>query len=353
MFKLGPRIALEFGSSYARFYLQGKGIIRTEPTIVAVNEDNQVLALGGEAEKMFGKTPTDIHLVQLVNRGRIVDYSLSRVFLNYFFKTLGPVNWLLKPEVLVAAPASLTPVDRTALVEVVLASGARVVHLVNQPLAAALGLQIPLAEPQGNLILDIGSGLSEISLISMGNVVVVRRAGWGSEDIDEALVDYFLRAHKLVVGKKTAEKIKLLLGSPLPLTLSEKKELKKQDRDEVLFLENDNLLLEVGGRDEFTDLPRRIKISSDEVSQVIAHQLRPLTEVITEIMHNIPPELITDVMDKGIVMIGGGALLKHLSEFLTAKVAIPCYLADDPQLTVIKGSGQIVENLDYFQSVLS
>ncbi len=353
MFKFGPRLALDFGSCKSRFYLAGKGVVRTEPTLLAVDENNRVLALGKEAEKMLGKTPTDIHLSKPVQRGKITDYNLSRLFLSYFFKLLTSVNWFIKPEVLIPVPASLTPVEKTALIEATLASGARVVHLVNQPIAAALGLQIPLAEPQGNLILSFGGGISEISLISMGNVIAVRRAEWGSGDIDQAIVDHFLKKHKLIIGQKTAEKIKLTLGSPLPLTLAEKENLKKASKEDLLFIEGDKLFIEVGGRDEFTDLPRRVKISADEISQIIASQMEVLLKIITEIMHDIPPELITDVMDKGIVIIGGGALLRHLSEFLTSRVAIPCYLADNPESVIIRGSGQIVENLDYFKAVLS
>ncbi len=353
MFKFGPRLALDFGSYESRFYLAGKGVVRVEPTLLAVDEDNRVLALGREAEKMLGKTPTDIHLSRPVQRGRITDYNLSQLFLSYFFKLLASVNWFIRPEVLISIPASLTPVEKTALIEATLASGARVVHLVNQPIAAALGLQIPLAEPQGNLILSFGGGVSEISLVSMGNVIAVRQAEWGSSDIDQAIVDHFLKKHKLIIGQKTAEKIKLVLGSPLPLTLAEKEGLKRMSKEDSLFLRGDELFIEVGGRDEFTDLPRRVKISADEITQVISEQMKILLKIIAEIMHNIPPELITDVMDKGIVIIGGGALLRHLSEFLTSQVAIPCYLADDPASVIIRGSGQVVENLDYFNAVLS
>ncbi len=352
MLQFGPQIAIDIGSQNSRFYLRGQGIVKNEPTILAVDENNQILSSGSEAKNMLGRTPSDVRLIKPLIQGKITDYYFTKAFLSLIFRQIVQINFLIKPEILVSVPASATSVERTALIEAILSSGARMVHLIDQPLSAALGVQIPMAEPRGSLILSIGAGLTEISLISMGNVVAVRSLGFAGSDLSQALVEFFQKKFNLIIGQQMAEKIKLLIGSAMPFSLAEKKKLKQMDKEEILFLEGDVLSIEVSGRDEFTDLPRRVKVNVDEINQVIKAGLNEITRTVTDIMHNIPPELVTDIINKGIVMIGGTATLPHLAEFLTQKVGIPCYLADDPLNAVIKGNGQVLENLSLFNYAL-
>ncbi|NOY15187.1 MAG: rod shape-determining protein [bacterium] len=353
MLDWGKRVAIDLGTYTTRVFLPSQGVVLQEPTLLAVRLDNnKVVAVGKEAEKMMGRTPDEIVAVRPVNKGVISDFQLAATFIEHTLRQVTKIGLFHRPTILVSLPAGVSQVERKVLVEAFLTSGARAVHIVPRPLSGAVGANIPMAEPIGSVILDIGGGLTEVSLVSMGNVISIKNMGFGGIDLTYELIKYLESEHNLIVGFQAAEKMKRIIGSVGQLTEHSIKDFKKLHEDGLIGIDDKGVWMEISGRDGLTSLPNKIKVYSSDINQVIDKKVKKVSELLGQIMKHVPPELVTDVMDKGVVMMGGGSLLNFLPEYLTNLVGVPCYLAQQPATCVIEGSGKILENLDLFEYTL-
>jgi rod shape-determining protein MreB len=316
-------------------YVPNKGIVIDEPSVVAVSlDDNSILAVGNEAKKMLGRTPDTIVASRPLKDGVIADYRVTEAMLKYFItKAIGNVR-LFRPEVMVSIPAGITSTERRAVIDATLQAGAKAAYVIKEPVAAAIGAGIPIAHSSGNMVIDIGGGTTEVAVISLGGIVAANSARVAGNKLDQAIADYIRKKHNLAVGDRTAEDIKIKIGAAIPV---------KKER-----------CLEIKGRDMITGLPRTIKICTNEISEAIQDQLREIIQTVKLVLQETPPELSADVIDKGMVLTGGGALLRNLNELITKTTGVPCYVAEDPLLCVAKGTGIALENLDsYKRSILS
>lgn len=331
---LSKRIAIDLGTANSLVYVTGRGIVLNEPTVVAVTvDDNKVVAVGNTAKEMLGRTPVGLTASRPLRNGVIADYVVTEAMLKYFVKkALGGVR-LLKPEVMVSVPAGVTSVESRAVLDAAMAAGARTAYLIPEPLAAAIGARIPIAEPSGSMVVNSGGGTTEVAVISLGGVVVHGSVRVAGNSIDEAIASFLRRQYNLIIGERTAEDVKIRIGSALPL----KEELK----------------MEVKGRDWAAGLPRTVKIFSTGVTEAIQGPLNEITRAIREVLEQTPPELSSDVIDKGMVLTGGTALLRNFDKLLTEATGVPAHVADDPLLCVVKGAGIAVENLDVFRKSIT
>ncbi len=353
MLNLKQRIVLDFGTENTRLYVLDTEKLIIEPTVLTVAEETgTVLAMGLEAKQMIGRTPHDIISVKPVNRGIVADYNLGFIYLKYLFNKATKISWLTKPEVLVSMPTSSSQVEKKIIASMLKDVGARIVHIVEQPITASIGAKIPIAEPIGSLILDIGGGKTQISLISMGNIISYRHLDWGGNDLTEDIRLYFQDNFNLLIGYHLAETLKLQTGFLESKNLRRvKQRLLKQKRLEIVET-GDDLGIRISGRDLVTNLPQKVVVTNKQLSLVIQKSLKPVIHLINNIMQDIPPELINDVIDKGVVMTGGGSLLSYLPEYLTRSIGLPCYLAEEPETRIIYGSAKMLENLELFRYTL-
>ena len=333
---LFKRLGIDLGTANSLVYLQGEGIILNEPTVVAVSlTDKKVVAVGNEAKEMLGRTPENIIASRPMRNGVIADYQITEAMLRFFLQKACGRSFLFKPEVMIAIPAGCTQVEKRAVEGAALSAGARSVYMIYQPLAAAIGAGIPIAEASGNMIVDIGGGAAEAAVISLGGVVISRSLRVGGNKIDDALATFIKRKQGLVIGDTTAENIKIKIGSALRVAPAENKKM------------------EVRGRDNITGLPRKIEFSTNEVVEAISHPLRQIVNLVKSVLEEIPPELASDIIDKGIVLSGGSTMLKRFSQLLTKETGVPCYVNDDPLLAVVKGTGIALENLDTYKRIIT
>jgi len=327
---IGKQIAIDLGTANTVVWLAGRGIVLNEPTVVAVFlEDNRVLAVGNEAKTMLGRTPGNIAALKPLREGVIADYEVTEAMLRYFIQKVCGKVWLFKPEVMICTPAGVTQVERRAVLDATLSAGARVAYLIDEPLAAAIGAKIPIAQPSGNMILDMGGGASEAAVVSLGGVVVHKSVRIAGNRIDEAIASYLRRKHNIAVGEQTAEEIKIKIGSALPLSKEE--------------------TMEVKGRDSLLGLPKIINLSSREVSETIRPTLNSIMAMIKEVLEETAPELSSDIIDKGIVMTGGTSLLRNFDKLLTQELGVSCHVAEDPLFCVVRGTGIALENIDLYK----
>ncbi len=333
MFK-GKKIGIDLGTANSLVWIAGEGLVLNEPTVVAVKDETlEVLAVGEEAKIMLGRTPIGISASRPMKDGVIADYAVTEAMLRFFIKkALKRTNKLAKPEVMICVPAGCTQVERRAALDATLAAGARKAYLIDEPLAAAIGAGIPVAEASGNMILDIGGGAAEAAVISLGGVVVTKSARVGGTRLDQAIIDYVRRKHNLIIGEVTAEKIKIKVGSATKLKKVEK--------------------MKVKGRGVVQGLPRTIEISSDEVTEAMQKPLSQIVSMVKAVLEETPPELSSDIIDKGIVMSGGTSTLRNLDELLTRETGVPCYVAEDPLLCVVKGVGKAIENIEMYKNAI-
>ena len=346
-------MAIDLGTEMTRVFLPGKGIVMEMPSLMAVRlDDGRVVAIGKEAKQMMGRTPDEIEMVRPVQKGMISEYKWAVTFVEYVLRKSVGTGILHRPEVLVSVPVGVSEVERKILVEVFLTAGAKVVHIVPKPLAGAVGAKVPMAEPVGSLVLDIGGGVTEVSLLSMGNVISAKSEGTGGVDLTNELCNFLESKHHLIIGFQAAEKMKQIIGSAKLLDEKDISEHKRLLDDGVLGVDDKGVWMEISGRDELTGLPNKMLVYNSDVVGVVTKQIKKIGEMLGWIMKQVPPELVTDVMDKGVVMMGGGSLLKYLPEYLTELIGIPCYLVEDPQRCVIEGSGRILENLEMFEYTL-
>ncbi|MBI2337846.1 rod shape-determining protein [Candidatus Daviesbacteria bacterium] len=336
MFNFSKRVGIDLGTANSLVYLAGSGIVLNEPTVVAVTTDDQrVLAVGNEAKEMLGRTPGNIIASRPMRDGVIADYVITEAMIRYFLDKVCGSSRLFKPEVMVCAPAGVTSVEKRAILDATLSAGARTAFLIDEPLAAAIGAKIPIANPSGNMIVDIGGGTTEAAVVCLGGVVVHSSVRVGGNKVDEAIQSYIRRKHNLIIGERMAEEVKIKIGSAIKLKPNE---LQK---------------MEVRGRDAFTGLPRTIEITSDEVTEAIADITNKIVSAVKGVLEQIPPELASDIIDKGIVMSGGTSLLRNLDKLLTDSLGVPAALAENPLLCVALGTGLALENLDLYKRSVS
>lgn len=332
---LVKKVGIDLGTANVLVYLAGEGIVLNEPTVVAVRaEDSRVVAVGQEAKEMLGRTPGNIVATRPLKDGVIADYIITQSMLAYFIdKVCGKVRFF-KPEVMVCIPSGVTQVEKRAVLDATLTAGARAVYLIEEPLAAAIGAKIPIAQATGHMILDSGGGTSDIAVISLGGVVVHKSIRFAGNKIEEAIANYIRKKYNLLLGERTVEEIKIRIGNATPST----KDIQK---------------MEVKGRDSVSGLPTTTEITDIEVAEAIIPVLKNLVSAIKEVFEMTPPELASDIIDKGIVLSGGTSMLKNLDKFITVQTGVPSYMAEDPLFCVIRGTGVALENLDLYKKSIS
>lgn len=336
MFNFSKRVGIDLGTANSLVYLAGQGIVLNEPTVVAITtDDNRVLAVGNEAREMLGRTPGNITASRPMKDGVIADYVITEAMIRYFLDKVCGHSRIFKPEVMVCAPAGVTSVEKRAILDATLSAGAKVAFLIDEPLAAAIGAKIPIANPSGNMIVDIGGGTTEAAVICLGGVVVHSSVRVGGNRIDEAIQNYVRKKHNLIIGERMAEEVKIKIGSATQLKVSEL------------------IKMEIRGRDAFSGLPKTVEIDSDEVTEAISGVTQRIVAAAKGVLEQIPPELASDIIDKGIVMSGGTSLLRNLDKLLTESLGVPASLADNPLLCVALGTGIALENLDLYKRSVS
>lgn len=331
---LSKRIGIDLGTANSLVWLAGQGIVLNEPTVVAVSvEDNRVVAVGNEAKTMLGRTPGNIEALRPLKDGVIANYQVTEAMLRYFIQKVCGKAFLFKPEVMICVPAGVTQVEKRAVLDATLSAGARVAYLIDEPLAAAIGAKIPIANPSGNMIVDSGGGATEAAVISLGGVVVHKSVRIAGNKLDEAIAAYLRKKHNLVIGEQTSEEIKVKIGSATLLP-----------REEIL---------EVKGRDSVLGLPKAIQINSSEITEAIKSTVLQIIGAVKAVLEEIPPELASDIIDKGIVMSGGTSMLRNFDKLMTQETGVPCYVAEDAMLCVVRGTGIALENIDLYKRSLS
>jgi len=330
MFNFSKRVGIDLGTANSLVWVAGEGIVLNEPTVVAIStEDQQVVAVGNTAKEMLGRTPGNIQASKPLRDGVIADYIICEAMLRYFLdKACGRAR-LFKPEVMICVPAGVTSVERRAVLDATLSAGAKNAYLIDEPLAAAIGAKIPIAQPSGNMIVDIGGGSADVAVISLGGVVVNDSVRVGGSKIDEAIISYVRRKHNLIIGDRMAEEVKIKIGSALPLDVDEK--------------------MEIRGRDSLAGLPKTVELRASDVTEAIKTPLEQIVNVVKRVLEKTPPELASDIIDKGIVLSGGTALLRNFDQMLTLATGVPCHVADDALLCVATGTGVALEHLDLYK----
>lgn len=329
------RIGIDLGTTYTLVHLPKRGIVINEPSVVAVSiSDKKILAVGNEAKDMLGRTPDSIVAVKPLKDGVIASYRTTEAMLRYFInKAIGGVR-LFRPEVMVAVPAGISSTERRAVIDATIAAGAKAAYIIKEPVAAAIGADIPIGSASGHMIIDIGGGTAEMAVISLGGIVSSMSVRVGGNKFDEAIVEFIRKKYNLAIGERTAEDIKINIGS-------------------ALYLEN-KLTAEIKGRDILTGLPRSIMVSSNDVTDALQNELEAVINAVKQVLHETPPELSADIMDKGMVLSGGSSLLRNIDQLLSRTTSVPAYLADDAMLCVAKGTGIALDNLDsYKRSILA
>lgn len=328
------RIAIDLGTANSLVFVEEKGVVLNEPTVVAITlDDNKVVAVGSEAKEMLGRTPVGVFASRPLKHGVIADYATTEAMLKYFItKALGRAR-LIKPEVLVSVPSEVTSVESRAVLDAAYASGARRAFLIPEPLAASIGAKIPISEASGNMIVNLGGGTTEVAVISLGGLVVCKSIRVAGTNLDEAIASYLRKKYNLLVGERTAEELKIKIGSAT--------QLEEETRTEVK------------GRDSIIGLPQTVEVTSSEITKVLQAPLDEIVTGIKSVLEKTPPEISSDVIDKGMVISGGTSLLRNLDKLLTAEIGVPCHQADNPLFCVVKGAGEAVVNIDVFRKSLT
>lgn len=331
---LAKRIGIDLGTANSLVWVEGQGIVLNEPTVVAVTtDDNRVIAVGNEAKQMLGRTPGNIRASRPMRDGVIADYLVTEAILRYFIQKVSSKNFFFKPEVMICVPAGCTQVERRAVLDATMSAGARVAYLIDEPLAAAIGAEIPIAAPSGSMIIDMGGGASEAAIISLGAVVTHKSVRVAGNKVDEAIASWVRKRHNLVIGDQTAETVKIRIGSAIPVAKEEK--------------------IEVKGRDSITGLPKIVELTSTEITEAIRPILNQIIGTVKNVLEETPPELASDIIDKGIVMSGGTSLLRGFDKYLTQEIGVPVHVAEEPMLCVVKGIGMALEKIDLYKRAIT
>ncbi len=324
------KLGIDLGTANILVFVPGKGIILNEPSVVAVStSNNKILAIGIEAKNMVGRTPDDIIAYRPMKDGVIADYRVTEAMLRFYFdKALGKWNFV-KPEVLVSVPAGVTSTERRAVVVAAMRAGAKSAHVVKEPILAAIGAGIPIQEASGHMVVDIGGGTTDVAVISLGGIVASTSVKCAGNRIDYSIADYIKKTFNLAIGDKTSEEIKIRVGSAIPM--------------------DEELTMSVNGRDFISGLPRTIDIKTNEIVKAIAKDLRDMIKAIKDVFQETPPELASDIIDKGIIMTGGTSMLRNFPELVYRRTGVKCTLAKDPLYCVAKGTGIALEHLDLYK----
>lgn len=358
--KLFKRLGIDLGTANSIVYVAGQGIVLNEPTVVAVAvDDRTVVAVGNEAKEMLGRTPGNIIATRPMRDGVIADYVVTEAMLKYFIRKAMGKFYLFKPEVMICVPAGCTQVERRAVMDATLQAGAKKVFLIDEPLAAAIGAGLPIGEASGNMIVDIGGGAAEAAVISLGGVVVHFSARVGGNKLDEAIANHIKKHHNLIIGDQTAEWVKIKIGDALSENSenSDSRNVRKSDSQIVGDSGSPSIpsilnFLDVKGRDAISGLPRTVTVSSKDVTEAIHPRLMQIISAIKSVLEQVPPELSSDIIDRGIVMTGGTSLLKNFPKLVTQETGVPAYAADDAILCVAKGTGIALENLEAYKRAI-
>jgi len=328
------QIGVDLGTVNVMVYVKGKGIVLREPSMVAISaNENKIVAVGEEARRMLGRTPETIEVMRPMRDGVIADYVVTEAMLRYFITKVCGRFRLFRPVVMVTVPVGVTSVESRAVHEAAVQAGGKEAYLMPEPLAAAIGAGLPIGTPTGNMVVDIGGGTSESAVISMNGIVVSSSVRVGGTEMDEAIVAYVRKKYNLLIGEPTAEEVKFELGSAMPL--------------------DEELTMEVQGRDQVAGLPKTIQIKSGEVTEAIAEPLAAIVGVVRAVLEKTPPELSSDIIDRGMVLVGGGALLRNIDRLLTKETGVPCYVAEDAMACVATGAGRALENYQILKRSLS
>jgi len=324
-----PKIGIDLGTTSILVFVPGQGIVLNEPSVVAVSDDNRVLAVGTEAKLMIGRTPESIRAYRPMRDGVIADYRVTEAMLRYFLRKSMSSFSLFRPDVMVSVPAGVTSTERRAVVEATLKAGAKNAFVVKEPILAAIGAGVPIYEPQGHMIVDIGGGTIDVAVISLGGIVSSNSVKCAGNRIDAAIIDYVKKSRNLAIGDKTAEEIKIGVGSALPL--------------------EDELSMEINGRDMVSGLPRTVEIKSNEIVKAISKELKEMIAAIKTVFQETPPELSSDIIDGGIIMTGGTSQLRNFPELIRRRTGVKAAVADQALFCVAKGTGIALEHLDVYK----
>lgn len=324
------KIGIDLGTCNSLVFVPGKGVVIEEPSVVAVSlTENRVLAIGREAKEMIGRTPETIRVYCPIRDGVIAEYKMTEVLISRFIQEVLGYFRFIKPEIVVGVPAGITSTEKRAVIEAGTLAGAKEVYLTKEPILAAIGAGIPINSCSGHMIVDIGGGTSEVAVISLGGIVTFESLRVAGDKIDEAITDYIKNKYKLAIGTQTAEEIKKKIGTAV--------------------IEENEQKMEIRGRDLIMGLPRNITVGSNEVAEAIEDTLSEIIKTIKQVLRDTPPELSADIMDKGMVISGGGALLRNIDLLVSKNIGVPCFIADDSLTCVARGTGMVLENIDYYK----
>jgi len=330
---LGRDMAVDLGTANTLVYVRGRGIVLNEPSVVAINTKNgAVLAVGSEAKRMIGRTPAHIVAIRPLKDGVIADFDTTEKMLRYFVQKVHRRSFMAKPRVVVCVPSGITAVEQRAVVQSTYRAGARAAYIIEEPMAAAIGVGLPVHEPTGNMVVDIGGGTTEVAVVSLGGIVTSQSIRIGGDELDEAIISYIKKEYSLMLGERTAEEIKLQIGSACPLP--------------------EEPQVEIRGRDLVSGLPKTIMVGSEEIRKAIEEPVNAIIDAVKDTLDRTPPELAADIMDKGIMLTGGGALLRGLDERLRQETNMPIHVAEEPLHSVAIGAGKCIEEFDQLKRVL-
>jgi rod shape-determining protein MreB len=330
---LGRDMAVDLGTANTLVYVRGRGIVLNEPSVVAVNTANgAILAVGSEAKRMIGRTPSHIRAIRPLKDGVIADFDITEKMLRYFIQKVHSRRFLAKPRVVVCVPSGITSVEQRAVEEATISAGARAAYIIEEPMAAAIGAGLPIHEPTGNMVVDIGGGTTEVAVISLGGIVTATSDRVGGDELDEAIIAFVKKEFSVMLGERTAEAIKLHVGSAFPTP--------------------DDLIAEIKGRDLVSGLPKTIHVTSEEIRRAIEEPVNAIVDAVRNTLDRCPPELAADILEKGVVLTGGGALLRGLDERLKHETGMPINIAENPLSCVAIGSGKCLEEFEVLKRVL-
>jgi len=326
-------IGIDLGTANTLVYLKGKGVILREPSVVAINNNTgQILAVGLEAKQMIGRTPGNITALRPLKDGVIADFETTQSMLRHFIRKVVGNSPLARPRVVICVPSGVTEVEKRAVVDSAMTAGAKEAFLIEEPMASAIGAGLPVEEPSGSMVVDIGGGTSEVAVISLGGIVVSRSLRVAGDEFDDSIIHYIKKEYNLMIGERTAEDIKVKIGSAFPL-----------EKEETY---------NISGRDLVTGLPKELKVSSEEIREALKEPVNSVVDSIKFTLEKTPPELAADIMERGIMLAGGGALLKGLDKLINKETGIPVFIAEQPMDCVVLGTGRVLEEIDVLSNVL-
>jgi len=326
-------MGIDLGTANSLIYVKGKGIVLTEPSVVAIQKGtSNVIAVGNEAKRMLGRTPGNILAIRPLKDGVIADFEITESMLRYFITKVHNRKALVRPRIVIAVPSGITEVEKRAVKDSALHAGAREVFLIEEPMAAAIGVGLPVQEPAGNMIIDIGGGTTEVAIISLAGIVFSKSVRVGGDEMDDAIIQYLKRTYNLMIGERSAENVKIAIGSAYPLP--------------------EELSIEVKGRDLVSGLPKTIVINSEEIRGALLETISTIIEAVRISLERCPPELAADLVDRGLILAGGGALLRGIDRLLSEETGLPVNVADDPLSAVALGTGRVLDELDFLKKII-